>query len=40
MVPTPLRLVYKVVDGQEIDVEVYLPEIRSDASRRDGYCSS
>lgn len=35
----PLLLVYKIVDGQDIDVEVYLP--RPDPKRaQHGYCSS
>ncbi|KAK0383016.1 hypothetical protein NLU13_8932 [Sarocladium strictum] len=35
----PLRCVYKVVDGQEIDVDVYLPRPTSQDKPKNGYCT-
>lgn len=35
----PLRCVYKVVDGQEIDVDVYLPRPTSQNKPKNGYCT-
>jgi hypothetical protein len=35
----PLRCVYKVVDAQEIDVDVYLPRANDRASSKHGYCA-
>jgi hypothetical protein len=32
--PSSFRAVYKVVDGQEIDVDVYLPQVATSTAKK------